>query len=304
MDKIQNYIEKRSRELGIAHPTIEDLNRCVKEWMQMVNTQTSDDFDGYSPSEMQSILYHLFDVNCPVRLADFTGEDCQSVPLFRQVKMLLRMIEKEDRLKLTQTGNLPVRIVKELYSEGATEQHVENGIVKLHIEKDSISVQLARIIVEIMKAVKKQGNKFSLTKRGKELLADDCKLLTELLNVVFLHFNLAYFDRYLSENIGVLGIGFSLILLNKYGDIDQSDNFYAEKYFKAFPKLLLETGGGAFTPQSREATNCYFHRVFNILFYHLGFVEITETDYFTSVYKRTIHRTAIIEKLFKISHPN
>lgn len=62
----------------------------------------------------------LFGKNSPVQLADFNDVDCDSVPLFRQVKRLQEMIEKEENLKLTQTGNLPPRIVKEVYSEGAS----------------------------------------------------------------------------------------------------------------------------------------------------------------------------------------
>src|SRR5699024_5379017 len=160
----QKYIEKRIRETGIGTPTIEDLNRFVGEWMQIENNRPLAHFEGYSPTRMEYILHDLFGKNCPVQLADFNDEDCDSVPLFRQVKRLLEMIEKEENLKLTQTGNLPPRIVKEVYSVGASEPHIQSGIVKLRTEKDSFSVQMARIAAELMRVMKKRSNSLSLTK--------------------------------------------------------------------------------------------------------------------------------------------
>src|SRR5690554_4553319 len=96
-EELQKYIEKRIRETGIGTPTIEDLNRFVGEWMQIENNRPLAHFEGYSPTEMHYILHDLFGKNCPVQLADFNDEDCDSVPLFRQVKRLLEMIEKIGR---------------------------------------------------------------------------------------------------------------------------------------------------------------------------------------------------------------
>lgn len=116
--------------------------------MQIQNSCPLDYFEGYSPSDMQLIFYNLFGKKCPVQIANLGEKDCDSVPLFRQVKMLLEIIEKVDNLKLTQTGNLPPRILKEIYSIGVPDSHIESGIINLRTEKDSISVQMARIVAE------------------------------------------------------------------------------------------------------------------------------------------------------------
>lgn len=298
-EELQKYVEKRIRETGIGIPTLEEINGFVGEWMQIENNRPLAHFEGYSPTQMQYIMYNLFGENCPVQLADFVDEDCNSVPLFRQIKRLLEIIEKEENLKLTQTGNLPPRIVKEVYSAGAPEPHIQSGIVKLRTEKDSVSVQMARIAVELMGAVKKRNNTLSLTKKGKEFMKDNRKLLSGLLIVMFTKYNPAYFDFYSSENIGYVGLGFNLVLLHKYGKKDQKDTFYSDKYFKAFPLLLGEVAEG-YSSQEEVATYCYSHRIFDVLFYHFGLVTIDERNRYSPNHAKLIHKTPLFDALFII----
>lgn len=85
MEKVQKYIEKRIRETGIGILTLEELNGFLAEWMQIENSRPLEHFEGYSPSEMQLIMYNLFGENCPIQFADFVDKDCDSVPLFRQI---------------------------------------------------------------------------------------------------------------------------------------------------------------------------------------------------------------------------
>lgn len=300
-EDIQKYIEKRIQETGIGIPTIEQLNHFLAEWMQMANSRSIAQFEGYSPSEMQLIIYDLFGKNCPVQFADFIDEDSDSVPLFRQAKMLMEFIEKDEKLKLTQTGNLPPRIVKEIYAIGAPDSYIQRGLINLRTEKNSISVQMARIAVKLMGATKIRNNSLSLTKSGKELMKDNRKFLLSLLTVMFTKFNLAYFDNYLSENIGLTGLGFNLVLLEQYGEKDQSDTFYSDKYFKAFPKLI-EEATEKYMSSDKVASNCYSLRIFDVLFYHLGLVSIEVVDKYKPTDKKTIHRNSLFEKLFNIKH--
>ncbi|MPM27244.1 hypothetical protein SDC9_73754 [bioreactor metagenome] len=303
MEKVQKYIEKRIRETGIGILTLEELNGFLAEWMQIENSRPLEHFEGYSPSEMQLIMYNLFGENCPIQFADFVDKDCDSVPLFRQVKMLLEIIEKEENLKLTQTGNLPPRIVKEISSVGAIDPYIQSGIINLRTEKDSIFVQMARIAAQLMRATKKRGNSLSLTKNGKELLKNKRKLLSSILTVMFTKYNLAYFDRYSSENIGLVGIGFNLVLLNRYGKEAQRDTFYSNKYFKAFP-LLLEEATERYRPREEEAANCYSTRIFDTLLYYLGLVTIEEMNKYKPDHTKLIRRTDLFEILFKVKHAN
>ncbi len=122
-----------------------------------------------------------------------------------------------------------------------------------------------------MGIIKKRNNKLSLTQKGKKLLENDSQL-TELLFTTFCRkFNWVYFDGYDIEQWGQLGFGFSLVLLRKYGGLKREGNFYAEKYFNAFPNLL------DFHPFSeniqRRAYHCYLLRTFERFLAYFGFVE-------------------------------
>ncbi len=300
-EELQKYIEKRIRETGIGTPTIEDLNRFVGEWMQIENSRPLANFEGYSSTQMQYILHDLFGKNCPVQLADFNDDNCDSVPLFRQVKKMLEIIGKEENLKLTKTGNLPPRIVKEVYSIGATEAHIQSGIVKLRTEQDSVSVQMARIATELMRVVKKRNNFLSLTKKGKELMKSDRRMLLTMLTTMLTIYNPAYFDSYSSENIGNVGLGFNLVLLHKYGKKDQKDTFNSDKYFKAFP-LLIEEVSERYRSREEIAAHCYSWRVFDGLFFNLGLVTIDESGKFTLNHTKLIRRTPLFETLFIIKN--
>lgn len=298
-EDMQKYIEKRIQETCLGIPTIEELNVFVAEWMQIENSRPLADFEDYSPTEMRHIMYNLFGDNCPVKLADFAEKDCDSVPLFRQIKKLLEIIEKEENLKLTKIGNLPPRIVKEVYAVGAPEPYIQSGIVNLRTENDSNSVQMARIAVDLMGVIKKRNNSLSLTKNGGKQIKDNRKLLSSLLTVMFTRFNTAYFDLYSTNNTGTLGLGFNLLLLNKYGKEDQRDTFYADKYFKAFPTLLEEITE-EYMPRENIATNCYSFRVFDMLLYHLGLVSIEDNDRYKPSHIKLIRRTDLFEVLFNI----
>lgn len=297
-NEIEKYLEERMKESGISSPTLEDINKFMGEWIQQKNHRSRDDFEGFSATEMGLILHHLLQADCPVQLADYTDLDCSLVPLFRQLKLLLNLLEKEGSFKLTQTGNLPVRVVKAIYDVGLPSSNVESGIISIRSENDSTSVQMTHIAAQISRLSKKQNNKLSLTKKGKDLLSNDSLLLTELLTVMLTQFNTAYFDNDSSENIGNIGKGFSLILLDKYGEIDRPYTFYSDKYFQAFPKLLEEITE-RYMPREKMAALCYLFRIFGVLFENLGLISYQKGAFFETI----IHRHDIFEKLFIFKYP-
>lgn len=261
------------------------------------------DFEGHSPSEMQLIIYNLFEKNCPIQFANFDEEVCESVPLFRQAKFLLNIIDKEENLKLTKTGNLPPRVVKEMYALGTPDINIQEGFIILRTENDSLSVQMARIAVELMGVIKKRRNSLSLTNTGKKLLKDNSTLLCNMITILFTKFNIAYFDFYSSNNIGLVATGYSLVLLDRYGMKELKDTFYSDKYFKTFPQLIKEVEE-RYSSQEEMAKDCYSARVFEILFNHLGLVTIKEMNKYTPENTKLIRRTTLFETLFTFKPTN
>ena len=122
--------------------------------------------------------------------------------------------------------------------------------------------------------VKKRFKKLSLTKKGKTLISDDTKLLHLIIDTFMTKFNWAYYDGYSEEAIGQMGIGFSLILLSKYGNKKRLDKFYAKKYFIAYPHLIDQTIPLMYGTYEETAYSTYSLRTFKRFLDYFGLITI------------------------------
>jgi hypothetical protein len=155
-----------------------DLERAVNKMMQEQNEQGIPDFEGYSPNEMHVLLHEPFGKKSPIRLQTMKPQEYASVPMLNQVRYLAGQIRDQGEVKLTSLGFLPVKMVKELYSQGfMKDDDVEAGITKLSKESDSLTINLPRILLELSGLAKIHSNKMSLTKHGEAMLTDDAGLL-------------------------------------------------------------------------------------------------------------------------------
>lgn len=269
---IQEYVDKMQAK-GIT-PTIEQINAHLAGFMHNINNLPKEEFEGYSPMEMTKILHHTFDSDSPLQFNPLTLEQYNQMPLFRQVRHLLQILV-EHEIKLTTAGYLPPRIVQELYPLGLGESLIDSGFSKLSKETDSNSVVLARNITEAAGLIKIRKGVLSTTANGIKAANDDTKIFMEIFKTFCQKFNWAYFDGYQAEQIGQLGFGFSLLLLSKYGNLKREDDFYANKYFKAFPMLqddIISTYGTV----SEYCNNCYSIRTFDRFMLHFSLVEIAK----------------------------
>lgn len=284
---------------------LEELQSHFDKLMHQQNNQGIADFEGYSPYEMTQILYSTFEPESPIKLQKLSSPDYQKIPILNQVKYLANIIDKTGEIKLTKRGYLPRKIVSDIYQQGfLKDRHIENGFVKLYKETDSISINLTRILVELSGLTKKRNGKLSLTKSSVKILADDYELLKLILSIFTVKFNWAYFDGYGENQIGQLGWGFSLILLSKYGNEKQLDSFYAERYFRAYPKLLESIELPTYTTVDNYVVDCYSIRTFDRFLDYFGLIKIdkesngfntktyiTKTDLFDRLIKCTPHKT-------------
>ncbi len=261
------------------------------------------EFEGYSPDEMQFILYETFENNSPIQLIPLTESDYREIPILNQIKFLSELINKQGELKLTAKGYLPPKIVSTVYDQGfLKDEFIESGFSKLSKELDSITITLTRILLEVGGIVKKRNNKLSLTKNGEKIFTDNHKLLRHIFSVFGSKYNWGFFDRYSNDIIGQLGFGFTLILLSKYGGTKQLDTFYADKYFKAFPMLIdysIEPNFG--TPET-DASHCYSLRTFDRFLDYFGLIKIKRDNKKWDADKYII-KTEIFDKLiFCVPH--
>lgn len=291
---IQEYVAKMQAK-GIT-PTIEQINKHLAECMQDVNNRPKEDFEGYSPKEMSKILYNTFDKDSPIQICPLPVEEYNQIPLFRQVKHLLQMLVEND-IKLTTAGYLPPSIVKELYPLGIGDSLIDTGISKLSKEIDSISVMIARKICEAAGFAKTRKGILAATTNGIKITNDNTKLFKQLFETFCQKINWAYFDGYKQQRFGQFGFGFSLILLSKYANVNRDANFYAQKYFKAFPKLMDDIIP-TYQPVENYCNDCYSLRTFERFMLHFSLVEISNGRKFEV--PKNITKTALFDKLIKI----
>lgn len=279
--------------------TLDEIQGYMNQFMNQRNNRGLNEFEGYSPFEMQHILYHTFGEKSPIRLQKLKSEDYQLIPILNQVKYLARLVSNAGELKLTKLGFLPTKVVSELYGQGyMKEDHVESNISKLYKETDSNSVHIARILLEISGLAKKRNNILSLTQKSEKILNDNFTLCQLILETYCEKFNWAHSDYYGENNIGQLGFGFSLILLHKYGTRNLSERFYQEKYFNAFPMLLDNITYPTYTTKERYTGHCYSLRTFDRFLSYFGLIQIQkekgmDADMF-------VIKTDVFDKLFEI----
>lgn len=279
---------------------LEDIQKQLNKVMQEENNRAKPDFEGYSPYEMHQILHFTFGAESPIQLQKLSDQDYQKIPILNLIKFLAELIRKNGEIKLTAKGYLPTTIVANVYNQGYMNDHyLELRNIKQIKEADSTSVTLTRILLELSGLAKKRNGKLSLTKAADKILPDNFELLKLIINTFGSKFNWAYFDGYGENQIGQLGYGFTLILLSKYGNEKQTDTFYADKYFEAFP-LLLDSLKPTYGTLEKYSTNCYSLRTFEIFLVYFGVIEIEKIgkawDTVTNISK-----TELFDKLIGVS---
>lgn len=276
---------------------MDEIEKYVLESIRNKNNQPIDDFEGYSPAEMQIILYDFFSPKCPVQIQELKNTDYLKIPLLNQIKFLLKIIQESGQLKLTKKGNLPTKVVADIYKQGyLKDDFIESGISKLYKEEQVQTITLTRILLELSDLVKKRNNILSITKKGQKIIHNNHLLFKHIFEIFSSKFNWAYFDGYENEEIGQIGFGFTLLILDKYGKNKRNVFFYAKKYIKAFD--FKNDSNPDFI---NNLPNAYSIRTFDRFLDYLGLIKIDE-KIFGEI--RNVETTKIFGKLIKIRPHN
>ncbi|NQT96570.1 MAG: hypothetical protein HQ562_02395 [Candidatus Marinimicrobia bacterium] len=275
---------------------IDDLQNHFNRIINEQNRSQIQEFEGYSPDEMEFILYDIFNPGCPVQLVKLADSEYHKIPLLNQANYLADMIATAGELKLTNSGYLPPKIVIDLYSQGyLKEEFIEAGITKLNRESASNTITLTRILLTFAGVIKKRKNMLSLTVKGSQILSDKYQLLRSLFLAFSSKFNWAYFDGYGQNIVGQFGFGFSLVLLSKYGIEKRPDSFYADRYFKAFPQLIDHSIKPRFSTVEDQHSTCYSLRTFDRFLAYWGLIKIEQEKKLIST--KYISKTELFDQL-------
>lgn len=252
---------------------------------------------------MQRLLYSTYGEKSPVQLRkDMNDTTLDQIPLFRIAEAFLKIIQRDQHIKLTPLGALPKKVMVELYDKRyLLEEHIEQGITKLWREEDCAAIRSARLTTELAGLVKKVKGKLSLTKTATQLLKTNNRLkLFELLFQAFTErFLWSYNDGYPEQHVGQLGWAFSIFMLNKFGEQPLNADFYAKHYRKAFPSLLSFFRDDSI-PAERQFFRCYAIRTFDRFFLWFGFASVEQQNRFINLDSDKFTRSNLLREVFVI----
>jgi hypothetical protein len=233
---------------------------------------------------------------------DLDDDTLNEIPFLRLTEELLRIIERQDPIKLTtKLGALPRKVVQELYSKKfITEEFVESGAVKLLHESDSTALKSLHQNTVLSLLVTVKRGKLTLSKDGRRLLEsiNRPELLNCLLHTFTLSHSWASADRYTEFPIAQLGWGFSIFLLLRFGQEPRPVRFYAEKYLVAFPTMLKHIKLITRNIPIVDFVNCYETRTYHRFLEWFGMIRYIGGRSFYERQKAFITPTDVLTRVF------
>ncbi|MBN2279144.1 MAG: plasmid pRiA4b ORF-3 family protein [Candidatus Marinimicrobia bacterium] len=252
-------------------------------------------FDGYNYDEMELIVSKEFSHQWPIILKNLSDDWLAKVPILNMILFVMKRLDEDQTIRLTAKGNFPRNLIQDLYFRGFyKEELIEHSPLKRISEDDSFTIRLTHILLELLKYTKKRHNRLSLTQKGKNALKDKNKMLHEIFITFCNNYNWGYFDSFDNEMIGRFGFGYSIILLAKYGETMKENEFYADKYYNAFPNLKYSKEEYA----DYWNKNSYYFRTFKRFLHIFGLVEIEEEHF-----KYKIKKSQLFNHFFAILPP-
>jgi len=247
--------------------------------------QPVDDFEGITPAQMHGLLYTPFDRKLsPLRLNEgIDNRIIWELKFYRHFMQFLQKIDELQPLKLTQKGNLPQKLLQELCDLDIFESEKERDLIKqfsIRRETDNFYIHIIHILSDMMRLTIKKRGKILLTRDGRRFL--DKELARDFYLRLFINYtsryNWEYGDLYPGSWIIQAGFGFSIYLVQKYGNEPRGVNFYAEKFLKAFSKAMNDFPCTKYLSGLEDFQSCYGLRTFKRFMKKFGFIEILNED--------------------------
>jgi hypothetical protein len=287
-EKLRAAVEEIMRKYSGS--SIDVLNQQLGIIQDEYNNTGQDGFEGLSPEQMRGLLYGKWGDNLiTINPEKFDGND---IPIIKQLKYFINIVNENKEIKLTKTGSLPPAIVKDIYSQKfLTELDIELGVSKLTKETDVANIVIMKILCKIGRLVKIRSNKMSLTKQAPKIINSN-DLFGYLFDITCNRYNWAYFDSFVNPLIGQFGYNYSLYLIHKYGNNWNYEDYYANLYFKAFGHLQEDDD------EERYSTLwiTYGRRTFTVLRYY-GLIEFENKR----LESGSLRKTKIFDKYIRVN---
>lgn len=220
--------------------SIEEMDAFIQDYDQKQNRTPLDDFEGLSPEQMYKLQNLTFEspeiVEFPTVL-----DNPPSAPVVTLFEILVEAIG-EDGLKPTSTGNLPRKLVQDAamacWGEERYRKHTQYASIRS--ETDFYELYFTRLIAELAGLIRKYKGKFILSRECRKLLKQGGMRVVYpiLLRVHAQEFNWAYWDNFPETSYIQELFGYTLYLLDRYGDQWRENTFYEDAFMRAFPLAM------------------------------------------------------------------
>lgn len=197
------------------------LVECVKQ----AAVTPVEEFGGLSPVQVGALIASDWDdpegvvrVNEGLPLSDL-----QSAPMLVNARVFLQAALDADGIKTTQAGNLNRRFVDNMLDamewEPGFAEAVRN-VRKAPNEQHVRPLHILRLLLQGARLLRKAKGTFSVTNRGRRLLAESeaGKLYAALFKTMFRKLNLAYVDWLPDDPEMQITVAFSLFMIDRHAD--------------------------------------------------------------------------------------
>lgn len=295
--------------------SIEEANQFLKVKAEEYNNMPLDQFCGLSPHQMNDVLYSPFDSPQIVTFnMDITPP--MDAPFIRIFWLIIKEFEGKNSLRATvPKGNLPLHSCRNIISQylkgdNILEHEKYFASTSIRSERDFYTLHCGRVVSELAGYIKKRKKRYTLTKRGENILKNGFSMddYLHLLKIYALKFNWPYTDLYPEVPIVQHAFLFTLYLFHIFGDEERQIEFYAQKFLEAFPMAVEECMADPviYKTPKEMAESIYMSRTIEKFAYKFGLVEIKEEIISKMPFKKktTVKRTKFFEDFLQFYVPN
>jgi hypothetical protein len=285
--------------------SMEELNKLMTEHQHRINNKPLADFDGLSPEQMSGLLYSPMAPGTMLQFRKGIESIVGNSDFFKLSELLINEIKQAGSLKLTATGNLPVRVCEMLCSQNLIYSPFMQYVKKIREEVVPYLWPLKQYLLD-EGLVKKRNNALSLTKNGEKLLKESAEVRFRMIfHYLANSFHWCNFYELADDGAyGKMGWAYSLLLLAKYGDSPRESTFYSLKIMQAFETQLWEAHNKGLVTNGTDIFNyAYNVRFFENFAEWFGLVKIERKQDPAILYREEliITKSALFEQLFEVN---
>lgn len=260
------------------------LDRELRKMMEMRNNQSDPNREGLSPLEIHRLIRSPLAEESWFGLREQISDDTiLKMPLILLAVAMLERIAAQKEIKLTAKGNLPRKLVQELF---ALTDYRDDSFFEPKIpmsEEDWPTIGEVHFIVRNIGWCKKKHNKISLTAKGKKVLTGPRRALFEQ----YLHYHmfkveLGWRDGYPPSAAIQSCFPYTLFLLYKYGRQTRSDRQYAENFLRAFPMSIENFEPDKYSSPEELFLRAYCIRCFKRFALAYGWIDYRTVNMFAA----------------------